>query len=427
MTNNNLFNFATSELSQDAFICWCANAFNSNKPELKSMSIDFIHMLTERNDEINSVDVVRQFSKNVQVDEKTLKLKIDVLLIINGEIAIIIEDKTYSSLHDSQISRYRMGLEALIKDDGLLLPIEKKRFSYEDVSFNIKEIICVFLKTGEYYPEDEENEELKDVICIHREEMLKLLKPYINYSEIVFQYYESILELDRWYKDIEDCYYGEKFSEALSHAYGQLVCAKDLFHGNMVGADSYKKILIETGSSFGQPFTWVWISGTTDWFWLGYRIDKKTDKKGKERYCISFKQYFDYKRLDKDGKYLEKKLEMFNFLRRYFETVGPTLMLNKFEIGGNNGAYKESTIVSFYFDDYSLGNLRENLQVIGEDAVRIWNYFEERRRFLKDHSNETYSKEVIERLSDMYSESNPRPSCVNEFEYWNQLITLIRE
>ena len=32
---NNLFYYATSELSQDAVICYCANAFNGESSELK--------------------------------------------------------------------------------------------------------------------------------------------------------------------------------------------------------------------------------------------------------------------------------------------------------------------------------------------------------------------------------------------------------
>lgn len=419
---NNIFNFATSELSQDAFICWCANAFNGDMSELKNMSVDFIHMLTQTNDEINSVEVVRQYSKKVKVDKDILNLKIDVLLVVNGDTAVIIEDKTYSDLHDSQISRYRRGLEALAKDGELSLPIEKERFYFEDKKFNINNIICVFLKTGEYYPKDEENEELKDVICIHREEMLTLLKPYINCSEIVSQYYESILELDKWYRNVEKEYYDEKYDEALSHAYGQLVCAKDLFHGNMIGTDLSRKILIETGSSYGRPYTWIWIYGSTGSFWFGYRIDKRTDKEGKERFCISFKQYFNYKKLDKDGRYLESKIDMFNFFKKYFETVRPVLKINKFEIGGNNGSYNESTIASFYFDDYSLEELRENLQTIGEDAVRIWNFYEERHEF--PNGIHEYTDESIAALSNMYLENNPSPVNLDDREYWTRLVSI---
>ena len=42
---NNLFYYATSELSQDAVICYCANAFNGESSELKGMAEKFIRLL----------------------------------------------------------------------------------------------------------------------------------------------------------------------------------------------------------------------------------------------------------------------------------------------------------------------------------------------------------------------------------------------
>ena len=35
---NNLFNFATSELSQDGFICWCLNWINYSNEDLYPMA-----------------------------------------------------------------------------------------------------------------------------------------------------------------------------------------------------------------------------------------------------------------------------------------------------------------------------------------------------------------------------------------------------
>ena len=44
---NSLFSFATSELSQDAFICWCLNWFNDgSKPVLQEMAKKIIFKLT---------------------------------------------------------------------------------------------------------------------------------------------------------------------------------------------------------------------------------------------------------------------------------------------------------------------------------------------------------------------------------------------
>ena len=112
---NSLFSFATSELSQDAFICWCLNWFNdASKPVLQEMAKKIIFKLTNVEEffveKIVSVDIFRQFSRKVKVDNKSIHVKIDVLVIVNNDIAVIIEDKTYSNEHDQQIERYKKGL-----------------------------------------------------------------------------------------------------------------------------------------------------------------------------------------------------------------------------------------------------------------------------------------------------------------------------
>ena len=42
MEKNNIFNFATSELSQDAFICWCLNWLNYEDSELRALAVDLL-------------------------------------------------------------------------------------------------------------------------------------------------------------------------------------------------------------------------------------------------------------------------------------------------------------------------------------------------------------------------------------------------
>ena len=45
---NNIFKFATTELSQDAFICWCINFFNYDC-NLKKLSIDLLKKFNIKN------------------------------------------------------------------------------------------------------------------------------------------------------------------------------------------------------------------------------------------------------------------------------------------------------------------------------------------------------------------------------------------
>ena len=84
LEKNNLFSFATSELSQDAFICWCLNWINYPNEVLYPMAKDiFSELLKEKNLENEKVKILRQYKK------------IDVLVILkNSKKAFPIEDKT---------------------------------------------------------------------------------------------------------------------------------------------------------------------------------------------------------------------------------------------------------------------------------------------------------------------------------------------
>ena len=70
---NNLFTFATSELSQDAFICWCLNWINYPNEELYPMAKDiFSNLLEEKDLENERIEILRQYKK------------IDVLVILKN-------------------------------------------------------------------------------------------------------------------------------------------------------------------------------------------------------------------------------------------------------------------------------------------------------------------------------------------------------
>lgn len=108
---NNLFTYATSELSQDAFICWLMSyAMKDARPDkaLRRCAVAFIkefipELVGESDDEIAITNIERQHGK------------IDVLLTINDRYWVIIEDKTFTSDHDDQLQRYK----DLLKREGI--------------------------------------------------------------------------------------------------------------------------------------------------------------------------------------------------------------------------------------------------------------------------------------------------------------------
>jgi len=99
----NLFEFATSELSQDAFLCWFISWSQEthrsmNKP-LHEAAVDFVSMVF--NDHQYPVPTIRKINITRQFQS------LDVLAIVNDTYAILIEDKTFTKNHSDQLNRYR--------------------------------------------------------------------------------------------------------------------------------------------------------------------------------------------------------------------------------------------------------------------------------------------------------------------------------
>lgn len=115
MRKPNLFSFATSELSQDAFICWLLSWAKPENKEidanLHACGVAMIQTFFEKHSkpfpaEIRTVEVKKQ-------DEN-----IDVLCIVNGEYPIIIEDKTLTINHGNQLANYMERIEKRIDAKG---------------------------------------------------------------------------------------------------------------------------------------------------------------------------------------------------------------------------------------------------------------------------------------------------------------------
>lgn len=115
----NIFTYATSELSQDAFIAWLlewANpTFKTLNEPLHNLSTSFLEeLLATKNIALSHIEYF---------EVKTQHHKIDVYveLVMNNErIGIIIEDKVYSSDHSNQLIRYK---DKISTEVGQVVPI----------------------------------------------------------------------------------------------------------------------------------------------------------------------------------------------------------------------------------------------------------------------------------------------------------------
>ena len=180
----NLFHYASSELSQDAFLLWLlewANPANAEYDfELHKTASDFLWQILDADEDfaIHSVTCEKQ------------KYHIDVLAFLNDKIAVIIEDKVNSLEHGDQIARYRKNLaEAL----GSLYDIR-----------------CVYLKTG--------NECLTKLRCqsekgnfkiCTRKNILDILEKSKSSNPILRDFVLNLKQLDEWTESFRTKLYSE--------------------------------------------------------------------------------------------------------------------------------------------------------------------------------------------------------------------------
>jgi hypothetical protein len=127
----NIFNYATSELSQDAFFCWLFawshKDFSNEK--LNKISMDFINGILKKADKqeiilVDKIEIVRQ------------EAKIDFYIRINDKIIILFEDKIKTEKHDNQLERYK---------------------DYINQKYKNHEIVCVYLKTSLIWREEKKS------------------------------------------------------------------------------------------------------------------------------------------------------------------------------------------------------------------------------------------------------------------------------
>ena len=198
---HNLFAFATSELSQDAFFCWALDCLNRDEDSpLYGLGRSFWALLSGRKNDalpkIKGVVIRRQFKH------------VDVLALVvysNRTIdALVIEDKVNTSEHDDQIQTYltELGnlLGSLSKEDGRNKDIEKdlKKIVRNEYTLKAYRFNCfvAYVKTGFFSDADWDtvkrerklSEEAIPVLAVSAEDLVKVVDTYVHDSEIVSMY-----------------------------------------------------------------------------------------------------------------------------------------------------------------------------------------------------------------------------------------------
>lgn len=121
-----MFDYATSELSQDAILIWLLSWADPKHKDaneyLHECATELIRLLTNKdaNLKISSITPSKQYKS------------IDVWIEINDCIELIIEDKTNCSEHNDQLERYKEDAEKWCKENNS--PKKELHFAYVKTS-----------------------------------------------------------------------------------------------------------------------------------------------------------------------------------------------------------------------------------------------------------------------------------------------------
>ena len=266
MIRPNLFNYATSELSQDAFICWLAEWVNYPKnPEMQNCARDFIVTLFKlcghninSNSDVMKVHLIKQQMH-----------KIDVYLLVEiagKKVSFIIEDKTNTSPHSGQLGRYFESVE----NDGI-----------------DEDLICkVYYKTGYVYPKEEREVKEAGYNLLDLTAIRAFLDKYKALTDPIFQDYRLLITKlhQKHSKAIE--------TRDFTYAPAQFEYLKELKARLLEISGTVKEHLyVYNGTNQGgRPWTHLGFHEderyqqfkSTDNEYLFYRLDAKWDSKGGE-------------------------------------------------------------------------------------------------------------------------------------------------
>ena len=253
---NNLFDYATSELSQDAVICWCLNWLNEPEAELYPLAVNLLQKMGEGPIEKGqTLRTIQQFYKT------------DILVCLAGKNRVIlVEDKTDTSEHGEQIRRYREQLKRLSE--------EERRFCGIDENVEVR---TVYFKTGFFYDADWR---VETDIKITGRAFLQCVAPYRGKSEILDTYFlflerkleQQVRAADFWQEP-------ERLNDSAiaQHTLMRMIFPEALWKPGDTLYEVYH------GSSFGRPWTEMVVAeypfpDQKDRYRIFWRID--SDREG---------------------------------------------------------------------------------------------------------------------------------------------------
>ncbi len=336
----NLFNYATSELSQDAVLCWMLDWINYEESEMKSFALNTIDKILKLHNynNLNTRDIRKAFIKR---QYRSIDILVKIYFNNNDVLYLIIEDKMNSVAHSEQLKRYSEIVKDLANNQE-----------------NSIGLIGIYYKSGFIFDDEKEYVELNNYKVFDKVMMIKLMDNHKNKiaNDIFNDYYRYLKSLkereEMLHKAIDDNDM-TKVKEIFNSPEGQWILSSKIIQK----IENVKAFYNGTNQG-GSPWTQFAINRYFENHSLPdavfYRIDER-----KAGYYIALRQYLDldskrckeFFKTEDDTKILEHKKERLVRLRSCFtNAVAKLRNLDYYIEPGktSNRGEKESEIGAFF-------------------------------------------------------------------------------
>lgn len=360
----NIFDYATSELSQDAFICWLLSyAKNPSSDPMHQVGQDFVKLLF--NGFIHRDKAIRNTQKHDDLLVKVLDVKpqsvfkIDVFFtaeILGKLYCFIIEDKTNSKPHSDQLKRYAEQVD-------------------KHGTYGALKQIRIYFKTGYVYEDEKttcsENEAdywILDIYSLH-----EFLEAY-DVDNLVFNSYKAFIKskLDNRNELLSNLYNGNKDLGYLNKGIAQYEFLKRLKSSCLKQPCEF---ILSNGSSSGKPYAQLRLYTAFNVYadkaeHIFYRVERFANG-----VCITLRQYAN---IDKKNKlFIDTKKERLKqykaIVRKAIDksNIEAELKLGKYQSDGKGS--KSSQMMLVYFKENSVDNILKYLPLFNKSFVELVN------------------------------------------------------
>lgn len=227
----NLFTYATSELSQDAFICWLVEFANPEygavNPIMRERATAFINLIMEH---WNNSRISRIKKLETHKQYKNIDVFIRIECAKEGIVNIVIEDKIHTSEHSEQIKRYRDLIADTTKgSDQIIIP--------------------VLLKTGNMVSYDRGG---KDRVVVNRRDMIEIMRPGREAGIKSDIYLDFLEHLEIWENEFQ------AYAKLPINSWnGSQWCGFfETIHGRISQVNSWEYVNNPTGGFWGLNWEW---------------------------------------------------------------------------------------------------------------------------------------------------------------------------